>query len=219
MLDEVLVLARSRGDRAMTARVLVALGNLSGQSGDSKLAYDRHQEALLLRHGLDDRAGLADSLEAIGGLAASAGRWVDAARLVGVGQSFRNAVGCVRVGGRQRDHDAIAVAIAGALTPEGFEAAAAQGAAMSAAEAVSYALKGRGAQRRPKVGWESLTRAEQGVAALVAEGLTNSQIAERIFVTKSTVEGHLSHIFSKLGLESRAQLVRESVRRAMTLEA
>jgi DNA-binding CsgD family transcriptional regulator len=51
-----------------------------------------------------------------------------------------------------------------------------------------------------------LTATEERVAALVAEGLTNKQVAGRLFVTDRTVEGHLSRIYAKLGLRSRAEL-------------
>ena len=52
----------------------------------------------------------------------------------------------------------------------------------------------------------SLSRAEQEVAALVAEGLTNQQIATALFVSRRTVESHLVHIFRKLGIRTRTQL-------------
>ena len=55
-------------------------------------------------------------------------------------------------------------------------------------------------------GGTSLTASEERVAALVAEGLTNKQVAGRLFVTDRTVEGHLSRIYAKLGLRSRAEL-------------
>jgi DNA-binding CsgD family transcriptional regulator len=55
-------------------------------------------------------------------------------------------------------------------------------------------------------GGTELTASEQRVAALVAEGLTNKQVAGRLFVTDRTVEGHLSRIYAKLGLRSRAEL-------------
>jgi DNA-binding CsgD family transcriptional regulator len=59
---------------------------------------------------------------------------------------------------------------------------------------------------RPKTGWESLTASEQQVARLTVEGLTNPQIAERLFVSKHTVQTHLSHVFAKLGISSRTAL-------------
>jgi DNA-binding CsgD family transcriptional regulator len=65
-------------------------------------------------------------------------------------------------------------------------------------------------------GWESLTAREAEVAALVAEGLTNPQIAERLVVSRHTVESHLKRIFVKLGATSRAQLASEALRRPNT---
>ena len=51
-----------------------------------------------------------------------------------------------------------------------------------------------------------LTRTERTVATLVAQGLTNRQIAEQLFVSPRTVDAHLAHIFRKLDISSRARL-------------
>jgi DNA-binding CsgD family transcriptional regulator len=56
-----------------------------------------------------------------------------------------------------------------------------------------------------------LTASERRVAELVAEGLTNKEVAHRLFVTDRTVEGHLSRIYAKLGVRSRAELTRRFV--------
>ena len=52
----------------------------------------------------------------------------------------------------------------------------------------------------------ALTRREREVAALVAEGLTNREIAQRLFISERTADGHLEHIREKLGVNSRAQI-------------
>ncbi|MFY1652993.1 helix-turn-helix transcriptional regulator [Solwaraspora sp. WMMB762] len=66
-----------------------------------------------------------------------------------------------------------------------------------------------GARRARRQGGSSaLTRRETQVATLVSEGLTNRQVAARLFVTQKTVEMHLSHVFTKLGVTNRAALVR-----------
>ena len=81
------------------------------------------------------------------------------------------------------------------------------------ARRVSAAMRQAGLRRgsrerrgRPKSGWEALTDAELQVARLTIQGLTNPQIAERLFVSRNTVQTHLSHIFGKLGISTRVAL-------------
>jgi len=64
----------------------------------------------------------------------------------------------------------------------------------------------RGPRRRPQSGWLSLTPAEQAVATLVADGLSNPQIGDRLYISRRTVQAHLAHVFAKLDIASRAQL-------------
>jgi DNA-binding CsgD family transcriptional regulator len=64
----------------------------------------------------------------------------------------------------------------------------------------------RGPRRRPVTGWDSLTPTELSVAALVAEGLIYREIAERLFISRRTVETHVAHMFAKLGVKSRSEL-------------
>jgi DNA-binding CsgD family transcriptional regulator len=55
---------------------------------------------------------------------------------------------------------------------------------------------------------DALTDSELGVARLVADGLTNREVAERLFVSPHTVNGHLRQVFAKLGVNSRMALTR-----------
>jgi DNA-binding CsgD family transcriptional regulator len=61
---------------------------------------------------------------------------------------------------------------------------------------------------RPTFGWDSLTGTERRIADLVAEGLSNRKVANRLFLSTHTVAFHLRHIFWKLGITSRVQLAR-----------
>jgi DNA-binding CsgD family transcriptional regulator len=57
-------------------------------------------------------------------------------------------------------------------------------------------------------GWSAMTAPEASVAELVAEGLTNREVAERLFLSPHTVNSHLRHVFTKLGIKSRVELAR-----------
>jgi DNA-binding CsgD family transcriptional regulator len=61
---------------------------------------------------------------------------------------------------------------------------------------------------RETTGWDSLTDAELAVARLVAEGLSNRDVAARLFISHHTVSGHLKNVFNKLAINSRVELVR-----------
>ena len=64
----------------------------------------------------------------------------------------------------------------------------------------------RGSRDRPAHGWDSLTRTEQAVSRLVAEGLTNGAVARRLYISPHTVNTHLRHVFAKLDVPNRVAL-------------
>jgi len=72
----------------------------------------------------------------------------------------------------------------------------------------------RSGRVRPGTGWEALTPAEVKIALLVAEGSSNPEIADLLFLSPRTVQTHVSHILAKLGLRSRSEIAREAARRA-----
>ena len=107
-----------------------------------------------------------------------------------------------------------------AMFKEALDAYEARGLAWDISRAASkmrrYGIPrgGRSPRGQHTVGWESLTPAELEVAKLIAEGLTNPEIAERLFISRQTVKSHLAHIFSKLNLSSRSELAALVVRHA-----
>jgi DNA-binding CsgD family transcriptional regulator len=60
----------------------------------------------------------------------------------------------------------------------------------------------------PANGWAGLTPSELKVVTLTAQGLTNRDVATRLFVSPHTVSMHLRHVYTKLGINSRAELAR-----------
>src|SRR5262249_13400449 len=103
-----------------------------------------------------------------------------------------------------------------ALGDERYATAHRQGAELSIGDALRWARRGRGPRRRAPSGWASLTPTEAKVAELVAEGLTNPQVGQRMFISPGTVKTHVSHIFGKLGVHSRSELIAHALRREQT---
>nr|WP_233364141.1 LuxR C-terminal-related transcriptional regulator [Rhodococcus globerulus] len=102
-----------------------------------------------------------------------------------------------------------------ALGESAFDREFHRGIVMSEMEAVAYALdERRSAQAASSSEAIRLTRREQQVAELVAQGLTNRAIAERLFISVRTAQGHVEHVLTKLGFNSRAQIAAWAVSHA-----
>jgi DNA-binding CsgD family transcriptional regulator len=121
-------------------------------------------------------------------------------------------MGAVRFKVWDTSYEAAVAALRDVLSEQDFDAAWAEGVALSTEEAIAYAQRGRGERKRPSSGWGSLTPTERDVVRLVSEGLGNKDIATRLFVSPRTVQTHLTHVYTKLGLTSRVQLVQEAAR-------
>jgi DNA-binding CsgD family transcriptional regulator len=73
--------------------------------------------------------------------------------------------------------------------------------------------------RRAAFGWKSLTSTELAVVESVAEGLTNQQAGERLFMSRHTVDFHLRSVFRKLDVRSRVDLARLVAARRLDIAA
>ncbi|MEV6336061.1 protein kinase [Nocardia vinacea] len=102
-------------------------------------------------------------------------------------------------------HDECEDIVRRALGDRGFDAAFRRGQAMGMNTAVAYAL-GEPATTTPHDVGLTLTKRELEVANLVAQGLTNKQIAAKLVLSQRTAQHHVEHILSKLGFTSRAQI-------------
>src|SRR5262249_23079164 len=123
-------------------------------------------------------------------------------------------MGAVRFKIYDASYEASVAGLRDAMGEKDFESAWAKGAALSTEEAIAYAQRGRGERKRPASGWASLTPTERDVVRLVSEGLAINDIATRLFVSPRTVQSNLTHVYTKLGLTSRVQLVQEAARHA-----
>jgi predicted ATPase/class 3 adenylate cyclase/DNA-binding CsgD family transcriptional regulator len=188
------------------ARVEIALGELDVADRD---AYD----ALDLAARLGGDLLVPFALDCLAVVAAHTGNHVSSARLFGAADAARLHMGMMRFKVFDEGDEARIAGVRNALGEHDFDAAWAEGAALSIEEATAFALRGRGGRKRASTGWDSLTPAELNVVRLVCEGLGNKDIAARLFVSHRTVQAHLTHVYTKLGLTSRVQLAQEATAR------
>jgi ATP/maltotriose-dependent transcriptional regulator MalT len=197
---------------AMVADQAARLARRRGKSGN---AENLHHEALALQSAMGVRPDVVASLDALAALAAEAESPLEAVRLFAATDAMCASAGLVRPMDRERERlDAVELARQ-QLDSASFESCYSEGTALTMEEAVAYASRARGERRRPSFGWESLTPTELRVVTLVSEGLTNPQVAERLFIARGTVKVHLGHIFSKLGVSTRSELAAEATRRSI----
>jgi DNA-binding CsgD family transcriptional regulator len=195
--------------RALIARVRVAIAQGEPQQAESD-AYD----ALALITDMQAHLMTPDLFESLAVLLDISGNQRAAARLIGASDAMRRRIGVVRFKAFDAAYDANVTKLCTALGEAEFDKARAEGAALSTEEAIAYAQRGRGERKRPASGWESLTPTEQDVVRQVSEGLSNADVATRLFISPRTVQTHLTHVYAKLGLASRVQLVQEAARHA-----
>jgi predicted ATPase/DNA-binding CsgD family transcriptional regulator len=219
LADRDLATARRWADEAVsTSAGLLLVGSLTTRAraaiaqGEPEQAERDAREALARAADIQARTGVAGTLECLADLTGGGGSAREATRLLGAAHAIRQRIGEVRFKIYDADYEASVAALRGALGDQDFDAAWAEGAALSTEEAIAYARRGRGERKRPASGWPSLTPTERDVVRLVSDGLANKDIATRLFVSPRTVQTHLTHVYTKLGLTSRVQLVQEAAR-------
>ncbi|MFD8230464.1 ATP-binding protein [Streptomyces sp. NPDC059696] len=214
--EDALRLCERHGEQWVRSYVLRILALAHTVRGDRTRAERHAREALRLKLAVHDVIGIALTLDLLASIAAAGGSHEHAAVLLGGADRVWADIDTGRWGSHtlnsvRRDVEERAVR---ALGPEAFERARRRGRALPAAE-----LAGREPQEpgRPRPaepgplpphddGTVRLTRRETEVAQLVAEGLANQQIADRLVIARRTAEGHVERILGKLGFSNRSQI-------------
>jgi predicted ATPase/DNA-binding CsgD family transcriptional regulator len=202
------------GARSLTADAAgLLLAGLAVGRGEWSEAERLAHHTLRQRVELGVRMGLPEILDLLAQIAAGLGSFTEAARLLGAAERARSDLAVVRWPPDATAFRQLEQLIEGQLGAEAYDAARAEGTALSLDEAIEWVRRARGSRKRPSGGWEALTPTELRVVELVAEGLTNPQVAERMFISRATVKAHLGHIFHKLDVSSRSELAAAAARR------
>lgn len=214
LFEEGLLFLQQVGAEWDIAYAYVALAKMAQHQRDHIRARGIYQESLQRwrRLGLLQWIGIVDCLEGLAGLCLVQQQFEDAARLFGMGEvlgqrllpSFRSSAG------------AQIAALRPQLGEATFAAAWSEGRSFSTDQAIDYALAlpeiaTPVATPTPPIAPAGLTAREVEVLRLLAQGLTYAQIAEKLIVTRRTVNGHVTSIYSKLGVNGRAAATRFAV--------
>jgi predicted ATPase/DNA-binding CsgD family transcriptional regulator len=199
--------AQRLGNRRALAVAWTGLARAVTLEGDLTKAESLAHDALQVLNEHHWPIDAIAALDIIAAVAALTGRPELAARLFAAGDRQRERLGVVRIPRETATWEAHLAAARDALGPEQFAAAVEQGRSLSLDQAVAYARRGRG---RHHIGVAGLSPVEEQVARLAASGLNNIQIAQALFISRSTVKVHLSHIYTKLGVANRTELARAS---------
>jgi len=210
--EQGVALSEERGESWCRGYLLDFLARAYCLRGDREKAEALAREAAVYKHAVDDRNGLTMVLETLAWMSAQRGRHERAAVLLGCAQRVRDSASLTLIElYRQQHEQSVSIATHG-LGQKAFDAAFARGRAMTVDVGVAF-VEEQKAPARPappvKAAPEAeLTCRQLEIARLVADDLTNRQIAAQLFLSERTVETHITNILNKLGLSSRIQIGR-----------
>ncbi|HUG13863.1 MAG TPA: LuxR C-terminal-related transcriptional regulator [Thermomicrobiales bacterium] len=209
---EALAVAQSLGDTNMTALVSHGIGRLAYLQGDHLRAATMYRESLRLFHEVGAGWGIALALDKHAIIAHLRHDAARAARLFGAAEALHARIGSPPSVSQRQDQKLAVPAVRAALGETAFDALLGEGRAMSLDQAVAYALEAPATPEPDASGThKGLTPRELDVLRLVATGLTDAEVAEQLFLSRRTVSSHLTSIYTKLGVSSRAAATRYAV--------
>jgi DNA-binding CsgD family transcriptional regulator len=211
--ESLALMRQHEGDSGIPG-VMHNLGYVAHHQGQCRQAFEHFLEATVLFRANGDQRGVAECLLGVAAVALALDQPERAARLFGAADAALHAAGMAVASSNLSEYEHN-IAAARTRMGRGASASARQaGRAMSPDDAIAYAStvdhmsERAGRQdRQPADSWLGLLTPREGdVAALLERGLSNRKIASELVITEQTVETHVKHLLSKLGLASRHQI-------------
>src|SRR5256885_7685662 len=205
------------GHRHGTAESLAALGKVVATQGEYAAAHRLYEESLAISGELGEKWVIAACLVGLGEVVAAQRQLAWAAQLWGAADALRDTLGVPIPPVELADYERSLSAARVHLGERAFAASWAQGRAMTPQQAL--AAQGQkptpsptpSAPPSPQVYPAGLTAREVEVLRLLAGGLTDRQIADKLVLSPRTVHAHISSIYSKLGITSRSAATRYAI--------
>jgi non-specific serine/threonine protein kinase len=212
IIEDCLTISSEIGCSWMRAFALSSLGDMARMQGQHAEATRLQRDALTIQLELRDRSAAADVVEALGIIAVGQRELSRGCRLCAAAEAARErtAASLWLWPTRLEHRDRAVASMCQSLGERTFARTWEEGHAMSFEQAVRHAMSD--AQQVPMVVEDKrspghpLTAREQEVAVLIARGLANRQIGERLVISERTAERHVENILDKLGLASRTQI-------------
>ncbi len=225
LLEESLALYRDLGDRQRMAQVLVGLAKVEAYQGDLSTSHILYEESLSVAR-VGYKLDIASGLEGLANVVVAQGEFEWATRLWGAAEALRETMGAPLPPLERPDYEHATSAARTALGAEAFTAARAEGKTMTLEQFL--AAKGRAAlptpipagppttRREPHLAYpDGMTAREVEVLRLVAQGLTDAQVADKLVITRRTVNWYLTSIYNKIQVSSRSAATRYAIERRL----
>jgi non-specific serine/threonine protein kinase len=211
--NEALTASRKCGELWQRGYLLNFLSMANWSRGERQLAESQAREGAACKRALDDRTGLSILLETLAWMAAERAAYQRAATLLGSAEHVRELSSLPLLEPFRAQHETSVAVVRRGLSQTSFDAAFQRGLAMTIDEGMTLAVNDGQQQSRATApsapsGRGALTRREAEIARLLAEDLTNREIAGRLSLSERTVQTHVTNMLNKLGLRSRGQIVR-----------
>jgi len=209
LLTENLARRRQHGDRWGEAESMERLGLVHLRLGASAEAHAQLSASLRLREALEDALGMTRALGLLATVAAMRGQLERATRLLGAAEALRDRLGAVVLPTERAEHDRTVTLARTTMGEAAFQSAWAAGRLLLLQDVVQAAtdtLDAPPTSRPVGPSTTLLSAREREVAALIGQGLTSAEIAERLVITARTADTHADNIRSKLGLRSRTEI-------------
>jgi non-specific serine/threonine protein kinase len=201
-------MSEAAGDRYFRSWALMGLGVAAWDMEDTVQAQTLAAETIRLSRKVGNHVSVANGVEVTAWVCSATGKPELGARLIGGVQTLWATIKASLYPHLVSRHESVIASLRESLGEKRYQELVESGSRLGTEDLVRLALGEEAVATEPRRTRSAtqLTRREEEVARLVAEGVSNKEIASRLFIASRTAETHVDHILTKLGFTSRVQI-------------